>query len=294
MIRYPITKKALEALIDQKKKGWLIEAKKRTAVFIANGKYDEKSSIWSAVKPIYMRLQGESKCAYCEQQLESVDLGKAVQDVEHFRPKGSVKAWKAPKALTDAGIPFAIPPATGGYYALPYHPFNYAASCKPCNSALKKDHFPVAAVHDLAGTNPRALRSEKAYLIYPIGSIDEDPEKLIEFYGVSPRPVSKRGHRKARAWVTIEFFRLDDPLKRKNLFLERARMIMTVESFLRRLTGNPTAADKAAAEKVIKAYTRPSSPHTNCVRSFVRLYKRDRPAAEAIAESALDLIASSS
>ena len=179
MIRYPVTKKKLESLISATKADWLTRPALRTEDFRKQGYYSEKKGMWSEVKAVYMRLQGNGKCAYCEREMESVALGKVEQDVEHFRPKGRVKAWKAPKALTDAGVVFTDAPAPGkGYYLLPYHIFNYAAACKPCNSTLKKDYFPIAGTYDLDAEDPTQLANEKAYLIYPIGSWDDNPEDL--------------------------------------------------------------------------------------------------------------------
>ena len=86
------------------RKGWLREAAKRTAQFKSDACYQEKSSIWSEVKPIYMRLQGDCKCAYCERKLESVTYGKGEQDVKHFRPKGNVCPWKLPAALKNTAV----------------------------------------------------------------------------------------------------------------------------------------------------------------------------------------------
>ncbi len=144
MIGYRVSFSTLTADIEREKPGWMDRAKKRTDAFRAKGKYAERGGIWSEVKPVYMRLQGNAKCAYCERKLEAVTLGKGEQDVDHFRPKRNVKSWRVRKALTDAGVAASSAPPTGsgGYYLLPYHPFNYAAACKPCNSALKKDYFP--------------------------------------------------------------------------------------------------------------------------------------------------------
>jgi hypothetical protein len=58
MIKYPVTRKKLEQLIEQKKPGWLARAAERTDQFLASGSFDETSSIWSEVKPVYMQLQG--------------------------------------------------------------------------------------------------------------------------------------------------------------------------------------------------------------------------------------------
>ena len=49
------------------------------------------------------------------------------------------------------------------------------------------------------------------------------------------------------------------------------------------------AADKALAEWTIADLLSSKSPHTNCVRSFLRLYHRDRPR-EAIFEAAMDYL----
>lgn len=290
MIRYPITRKALEKLITAKSKDWLERAAAKTKVFREAGSYDEKSSIWSEVKPVYMQLQGEGKCAYCERQMEAVALGAVEQDVEHFRPKGSVKAWKAAPKLTDAGVVFTPAPAGGkGYHLLPYHVFNYAASCKPCNSTLKKDRFPVAGKYNLKGTDPAMLKAEKPYLIYPIGTLDQDPEKLIEFQGASPVAAAKSGHARMRALVTIEFFRLDDPEERKNLYRDRAILIMALYPLLKE-TGKGTAPQKAAAKATVKGFLKPALKHLNCAKSFARLFAADPTEAGKVYQSAIQLI----
>jgi hypothetical protein len=293
MIGYKITRSDLEALIEVESPGWLENAAARTAGFRANGVYAEKSSIWSKVKVVYMRLQGHSKCGYCERKLESADFGKVEQDVEHFRPKGSVKAWKAPKSLTAQGIVFAAAPAPGkGYYLLPYHPFNYSAACKPCNSALKKDHFPIAGDYDLEGEDPVSLTKEKPYLICPIGDFDDAPEDLIHFHGVSPQAVAASDHGRARALTTIEFFKLDDEAKRKNLMRERAVIILALHPQLEKLANGATGAVKVAAQKVVDGFSNPKAPHTNCARSYRRLFEQDRAEAKAVFDVASDLITS--
>lgn len=103
MICYQITKTDLEALIEDETPGWLQKARERTKTFRAAGRYQERSSIWSQVKPVYMKLQGESKCAYCERKLESIDYGKIELDVEHFRPKRMVQEWQIPQSLKKNG-----------------------------------------------------------------------------------------------------------------------------------------------------------------------------------------------
>ncbi len=287
MIRYLITKSALEALITNESADWLTRAAERTKEFKKLGRFEEASSIWSEVKTVYMKLQGDGKCAYCERQMESPSAGKVEQDVEHFRPKGNVKAWKAPQKLKDLGISFtAIPGRKKGYHLLSYHLWNYAAACKPCNSALKSDCFPIAGKYKLAGADPAKLKSEKPYLIYPIGNLDANPETLIEFHGTSPVPVPKSGHRRNRAMVTIEFFKLDDPEERKNLYRDRSILIMALYSLLQE-TRIGAVAQKAAAENTLKEFLKPELKHLNCAKSFVRLFNKDRAEAKIYYDAAV-------
>lgn len=290
MIRYPVTKEQLEQMIEGEKPGWLANAAKRTEGFRQKGYYEEGSPIWSQIKAVYMRLQGNGKCAYCERQMESVELGKVEQDVEHFRPKGNVKAWKAPPELLVKGITFSNPPADHkGYYLLPYHPFNYASACKPCNSTLKSDYFPIAGSYNLNADDPTTLHGEKPYLICPIGAIDDDPEELIEFYGASPRPVAKAGHDRNRALVTIAFFELDNPDSRKNLYRDRAMVIMALYPFLEKTTVG-TAAEKTAAVAKVERLLKPQLRHLNCARSFKNLFESNPAEAKAIYDNASELM----
>lgn len=274
MIGYAITKDALEELVESEAPGWLKKAAERTAQFKTDGYYSEKKGIWSAVKPVYMRLQGESKCAYCERKLESENYGKGEQDVEHFRPKKNVRPWKLPKSLEKLGVTLTPPdPADGGYHLLAYQLFNYCAACKPCNSALKSDCFPIAGKYQTKGSDPAKLTNEKPLLIYPLGGFDADPEGLIRFHGISPQAVAKSGHKLHRALVTIEFFKLDDEAKRKNLIRERAAIIITLLSLMEKAAG--TDADALKARNIINGYTADTAAHSNCARSFVDLFQRD-------------------
>ena len=93
MIRYQITETELRDAIESEKPGWLARAQTRTDRFIAAGKYDESSGIWSEIKRVYMDLQHD-KCAYCERQLAAGEDGGTIEhDVEHYRPKNSVPVW---------------------------------------------------------------------------------------------------------------------------------------------------------------------------------------------------------
>lgn len=293
MIRYSISRAQLQKLIEEEKPGWLDRAKQKTKDFKAAGAYSETSSIWSEVKPVYMRLQGQSKCIYCERKLESETLGKGEQDVEHFRPKGSVRAWKGSTGLSKAGVVITPPPkAAPGYHLLPYDIFNYSASCKPCNSALKSDCFPVAGTYDFNGATPETLVGEKPLLIYPLGDFDSDPQKLIGFHGVSPMALATKGIDQHRALVTIEFFKLDDFEVRKNLVRERALIILVLFPQLEVLASS--GGQKTAAREIIDACVSDNAPHANCARSFIQLHAHDRAEAEAVCDQALAFMKASS
>ena len=293
MIAYRIAKAQLETLIETEAPGWLGKASTRTAEFRKKGRYEESSAIWSEVKVVYMRLQGDCKCAYCERKLEAVDFGKVEQDVEHFRPKGSVRAWTIPKSLQDQGVKITKAPDAGrGYFLLPYHLFNYSAACKPCNSALKKDYFPIAGKYQLTGDDPAKLTKEKPFLICPVGDFDDAPEDLIRFHGVSPQPVAPGGHARKRALVTIEFFKLDDEAKRKNLLRERAVVIIALHPQLEKLADGAAGNAKTDAQELVDGFTAPRSAHTNCARSYKDLFHRNRGEAKAVFDGAVKLITS--
>ena len=168
MIRYDIDPDDLHARVERHAPGWLARAQIRTDTFRASRKYEETSSIWSTVKPVFIELQGDGKCCFCERQFESGNLGRHELDLEHFRPKGNIKEWlDAVPPILDrrrrAPVPsntLTTPPAAGtGYYLLSYHLLNYAVACKACNSGLKKDYFPVAGPYDPAGDDPHTFGS---------------------------------------------------------------------------------------------------------------------------------------
>lgn len=278
MIRYPITLAELKRRIELARPGWLAEAAKRTAHFAQVGDFDEADSknMWGDVKEVFMQLQ-HSKCAYCEARRESEDYGTIEHDVEHFRPKSSVKKWRPPAGFPQLNLPFGAPEDSDlGYYQLPYNPLNYATSCKVCNTICKGDRFPTAAARDLKLSDPAKGSKEKPYLLYPIGTSDANPEDIITFNGVSPAPKKTTGFDRDRALVVIEFFKLNDP-KRKSLFRRRAEVIATLYLLLEAARTSTSAVDKQLYAKLQDGLTNDSAEHANCARSFVRLYQQ-RPA----------------
>ena len=279
MIRYPATLDSLRERIKDEVPGWLASARRKTGRFRKLKRYSEESPTWSEVKPVFMELQ-RAKCAYCERKLEEGDIGKIEWDVEHFRPKSAVTRWPPRSQTVEFAFPLG-PASQTGYYLLPYHPLNYLASCKVCNSPLKGDYFPIGARRRrLTGSDPRKLVTEQPYLIYPIGDFDDDPESLLSFQGFLCVPVADRGERRRRALVTIAFFRLND---RDTLLKERAQLILGTWVMLQRREADP--ADNISRE-YIEAIGTPGFRHANCARSFLRTYEQDRELARTFVERA--------
>ena len=282
MIRYPVTQAKLEAAVDATQPTWRQRAQYRTQAFRTAGKYEEPPApFWSEIKSVYMRLQHD-KCAYCERQLGAEGRGQIEHDIEHFRPKNAVRAW--PQA--NRNVPLTYPFSTGdnfpeGYYLLAYHLFNYAAACKPCNTICKSNYFPIAGSRSSGQDNPYNLADEQPLLIYPLGDLDEDPEELIRFDGHVPVPVSHdiSSYTYQRARVTIDMFGL---VESEELIRERSERIVGLFLALRNAE-NGLLENARFAQVLLSS----SSPHTNCLRCFARLFAQHRTKAEVLALQAL-------
>lgn len=266
MIRHPITCSALRSEIQNLAPNWLTESRKVHTKFLADRKFSECTLTWSSIKSIYMRLQF-NKCAYCERRLEEFSIE---HDMEHFRPKSSVKIWPDAKQSDHPTYFFNTgSPMSSGYFWLAYAPWNYASTCKSCNSALKANFFPIAGQRGQSGHNILRLRTERAFLIYPIGYLDEDPENLITFDGIAAIPRHTGGEKYRRARVTIDFFRLNG---RDLLAKERAEQICKLGNELKRLKSNLSARDQRKIYRGVMNLCSASSPHAACKRTFHRLW----------------------
>ncbi len=291
MIRYSIRPSRWLRAVEEAAPGWLARAQARTDGFRALGRYEESSAIWSQVKRAYMELQG-FKCGFCERRLEKSAYGNVEHDVEHFRPKRRIRAWPTGAIRRDRGADFAFglgAAADPGYFLLAYHIENYLIACKTCNTALKSDYFPVAAANrQTDGDTPRSMGGEKPYLIYPIGAVDTDPERLITFEGILPVPVGSRGHKRRRAEVTIRFFELDT---REVLLEERAETLLALHVAMASL-GHPDDGTRAAAGLLVNRLIDIRSPHASCARRHHDLVLADPARAGSIARAALDYLLS--
>jgi hypothetical protein len=282
MIRYAVTKAKLEADITATNANWFADAAAVLAGLPTPPASSDFKPLWSKIKQLYIDLQN-SKCCFCEKPLE----GKIEQDVEHFRPKAEVKSWKVPAKLAAEGITVQQPAdgsAEDGYSQLAYQPYNYAMSCKTCNSTLKKNLFPIEGTRDSGSVDPSTMKTEKALFVYPIGTFDADPEDLIEFDALSPVPRKASGYGRRRALVTIEIFRLD---RRRDLMKQRAYLLRLLYLELEGRASAATAAKRAEHQKAIDALTCPEAPFTNCMRCFADLHGTDPARAGKIARECL-------
>ncbi len=271
MIRYAVSRTRLTALIQAENAGWHARADAATAANRNAGRLVESDSIWSDIKPVFMRLQ-HNKCVYCERPLAGETAGRVEQDVEHYRPKGRITAW--PKANSGLAYDFATGAgAPQGYFWLAYDTQNYAASCKPCNSTRKSDAFPILGDRGDATMTAARLRTvEKPLLIFPFGDWGDDPEGLIRFEGIVAMPVAKTGAKRRRALVTIDFFGLNI---REELWEDRFRTIRTLfDNFeLRSTTTRAEIRDKA--DRAISEATSDAGPQARCARDYLALLQTD-------------------
>ncbi len=287
----------VDARIRQGLKNWLTKADERTAQLLAAKAYidlekwrkikaAERAPVpkpiavdWASVKHLFMAIQNE-KCAYCERKLAALgDGGAAEHDLEHFRTKNPVKAWPSPAEIDfETGEAF-----DSGYYWLAFHLLNYCTACKKCNTGFKSNYFPVAGPRcNPADVPSRGLtRAEKPYLIYPLGTIDDDPEEVIRYRGLAALPPAldplltakdrRDAHRNKRARVIIAFFGLNE---REELLWGQAEKLRELEKSLNDIKSQDPERVKYAQDD-IRRLADGISEHTACVRAMIRLYCHD-------------------
>ena len=288
MIGYPIQANEIRNRINSQFPNWLERAKQKTDRFRTIRKYQEKSSSWSEIKPIFMAIQ-HNKCAYCERRLEGQPYGRIEHDIEHFRPKNAIRKWPTRKIIRKRDIQLDYPTGgawSEGYYLLAYNIENYATACKTCNSILKLNYFPIAGKRGPQSDSPRRLLSEKPFLLYPLGNFDVAPESIIGFEGLVPVPRSNKTSERRRAEVTINFFELDT---REELLQGRAEQIRTFILAMTALVSDDPLG-RQLAQDTITSLQSPESPHFNCTQSFITLYNKNRPRAARISKLILEYL----
>lgn len=133
------------------------------------------SSIYShtSVKDALSKAQ-HGKCCYCESKPQANSYGV----IEHFRPKGSVKAEESK------------PDQTPGYYWLAYDWNNLLFCCERCNTSHKKTWFPLTQPEERACSHNDDICAESPLFIDPG---QEDPKDHIRFRGAAIYPLTVRG-----------------------------------------------------------------------------------------------------
>ncbi len=227
----------------------------------------------------------KNKCAYCERWLESTRYGKIGHDFEHFRPKNNVSKWPTDKITQERNLKYSFKTGEAsceGYLKLWHHPINFLTACKPCNSSLKADFFPIAGRRNTKARDPRRQQNEKALLIYPLGNFDTDPEELIGFYGYLAIAKGQPGSpEQKRGMVTIDFF----DRNRHTLIFQRAEVIAALDSNFRLLETSDPENQKVAQERIERMCT-PGFHHSACAKAFRQIYRNDDTQAKQLAKKA--------
>lgn len=248
---------------------------------------------WGRVKAVFTEVQ-YFKCGYCERPMPRPQRrnygddterrgGTREYDLEHFRPKNAVSRW--PTKASGRHYDFETGDAmAGGYPWLAHDCLNYLASCKTFNSDNKRFCFPIAGHRGNRCDNVGQLnRSERPFLVNPVGTSDVKPEELIGIYGFLATPRGSRGHKRRRGTIIMDLFGLN---LRDDLTFQRCILIRAMWPYLEnRRIGNERQRKDAVSE--LGNLTHPSSPHVNCARCFEILHASDRNAARNFYEAAL-------
>lgn len=277
MIRYAIEREELIQRIDTLNSAWLEKAKQRTEQYVQAQDYADGTEFWGQIKKVYIDLQHE-KCAYCETKLQGAEYASKVHEVEHFRPKSSVKSWPDPKKKAWSDFPTHITTGSAsdqGYYALAYHPFNYAIACTRCNSTLKSNYFPLRGTRQVTLIDPSLGQAEDALLVYPVSDIDTDPAQLIAFDGVLAVPRDPAGANHERALSTIYFF----DLNHQDLTTRRAEMLGLLWGALESQRLASDEPDREFARETIDMVCSDAGQFSACMKAFKALYQDNRPKA---------------
>ena len=120
-----------------------------------------------------------------------------------------------------------------------------------------------------------------------MGSLDVDPEIVIGFRGIWPKSVHRDPTLQKRGVATITFFQLDDVTARKTLLLQRAWLVVALHG---QLVQGQKPKPVASVSKMLAS----GSPHTNCARSFERLFRANQAEAAVVAAEAHDFLISRS
>lgn len=169
-----------------------------------------------------------SKCCYCESA-----ISLAFNDVEHYRPKASVKQTRKAKA-------------EDGYWWLAWTWSNLLFSCPSCNRSklAKNDLFPLAKPANRLQPKAAPPSQEDPLLIDP-SNPTADPEDHVEFGFAA----GDQGHIYGRTRYGEETIQVC-ALHRDDLIEVRANDLIALNSDLTRITSHLAAHAMPQAEAV--------------------------------------------
>lgn len=171
------------------------------------------------------RMQGH-KCCYCESAIP-----QAFNDVEHYRPKASVKQTRKANA-------------EDGYWWLAWTWSNLLFSCPSCNRTAKNDLFPLAKPANRLKAKAAPPGQEDPLLIDP-SNPTADPEDHVEFGFAA----GDQGHIYGRTRYGEETIQVC-ALHRDDLIEVRANELIALNSDLTRITSHLAAHAMPQAEAV--------------------------------------------
>ena len=127
------------------------------------------------------------------------------------------------------------------------------------------------------GIHPDDYAAEGAYLVYPLGTADQDPEELITFDGVEavPRPLRDQDEANwRRARVMIDFFGLN----RDGRVGDRAWWLLHA---VWPNVGGAERGDEVALRNLSRIRSE-RAPFSSCSRCFLAVCEHDRERAAAM------------
>lgn len=276
MISYPISAKALCRRIaialpatrnrdGTRRRGgresWFRRADNARHQWIPGGDRDPET-VWTELKPVFARIQGDGiriKCVYCERQLGLGKKNLPDGDIDHFRPKSL-------------------------YPRLAYDPRNYVLACRPCNETYKGSQFPIGKERAGDTTDPVCLAAESPELVHPLDPAEPKLEQIIGFDGILIKSIAPTGSREEiRANAMIDTLQLN---RRDDLRHERAKTIVVI--YLAKMA----SAQNDVAVNVLERAADSFNPHFNCAQSYLKLWQTDPARAEEIGEEADRLLRS--
>lgn len=164
----------------------------------------------------------------------------------------------------------------GGYYLLAHCIQNYVAACKPCNTPLKHNFFPVEGVRVTGRRAVRDYDSERPLIPFPLGNRGIRPQIVIGFDGVVAVPRYKSGRKYRMGRVAIDFFGLNE-----RDALEKGRSKALVDVWLAvASTNSPDPITRGVAHNALAYLISEAAPHSSCARDFRALIAENRQLAE--------------